>query len=35
MVTQLGRSLCQEFNISNTNAHRALSDVYATQVLTL
>ncbi len=26
-------TLCQEFNISNTNAHRALSDVYATQVL--
>ena len=26
-------ALCQEFNISNTNAHRALSDVYATQVL--
>ena len=26
-------TLCNEFNISNTNAHRALSDVYATQVL--
>lgn len=26
-------ALCNEFNIANSNAHRALSDVYATQVL--
>ena len=26
-------ALCEVFNIINTNAHRALSDVYATQVL--
>ena len=26
-------ALCEVFNIINTNSHRALSDVYATQVL--